>query len=122
MTEGVYRVPLIGITESMVRRAREFFATIRRQRTRFASYVSPGRPVGKVEGTWVTDCAEIHQCILLCSFCDPKFKPAYKRYGYHRDERFTRGVGGDCDGCRAHREEGLQLYVHETHVGQGYAR
>lgn len=122
MMGETYRVPLIGVTESMVRAARAFFATVRKQRTRFASYVSPGRPVGTVEGTWVTDCAEIHQCVILCSFCDHKFRPAHQRYGYHRDGRFERGVGGDCDGCRVHREEGLQLYVHESFVGQGYAR
>lgn len=116
-----YRVPLIGITQSMVDRAREFFATVRRQHSHLASLVSRGRPVGAVAGTWVTDCAEIHQCVILCSFCDHKFRPSHRRYGYHRDTRFARGVGGDCDGCRAHREEALQLYVHESYLGQGYA-
>lgn len=115
-----HRVPLIGIRQSMVDRAREFFATIRRQRHYVASLVSKGRPVGTVEGTWVTDCAEIRQCVILCSFCDHKFRGAHKRYGYHRDSRLPRGVGGDCDGCRVHREEGLQLYVHEAHLGAGY--
>lgn len=121
MTGEFYRVPLIGVTRSMVDAAREFWATVRRQQHRLASYVSPGRPVGFVTGTWVTDVAEIRQCVLLCSFCDHKFKPAHKKYGYHRDARFQRGVGGDCDGCRIHRDEGLQLYVHESHLGHGYA-
>ncbi len=123
MTGETYRVPLIGITRSMVDACREFFATVRQnQRNRVARMVSKGRPVGFVTGTWVTDVAEIQQCVLLCSFCDHKFKPAHKRYGYHRDTRFERGVGGDCDGCRTHRDEGLQLYVHENFIGQGYAR
>lgn len=117
-----YRVPLIGITQSMVDRARQFFATIRRQHHRLASFVSKGRPVGAVAGTWVTDCAEIQQCVMLCGFCDHKFRPAHKRYGYHRDTRFPRGVSGDCDGCRTHHEDGgIQLYVHEAFLGQGYA-
>lgn len=120
MTGATYRVPLVGVTQSMVDRARAFFATLRRQVHPLAGIVSKGRRVGSVAGTWVTDCAEIHQCVLLCSFCDHKFRPAHKRYGYHRDTKFARGVGGDCDGCRTHREEGLQLYVHERFIGQGY--
>jgi len=120
VTGATYRVPLIGVTQQMVDRARAFFASVARQRTRLASYVSPGRPIGTVAGTWVTDCAEIQQCILLCSFCDHKFAPAHRRYGYHRDTKYSRGVGGDCDGCRSHRDDGLQLYVHEAYLGQGY--
>jgi hypothetical protein len=121
VTGAFHRVPLIGIRQSMVDRARAFYAQIERQRTRLASYVSQGRPVGTVAGTWVTDCAEIRQCVLLCSFCDHKFKPAHKRYGYHRDTKFTHGVGGQCDGCRVNRDDGLQLYIHETYIGQSYS-
>ena len=121
MTGQSYRVPLVGIKQSMVDACREFYATIRRQQHYIAGLVSKGRPVGFVAGTWVTDCAEIKQCVILCSFCDHKVRPAHKRYGYHRDARFDRGVGGDCDGCRVHREEGLQLYVHEQYLGQGYS-
>lgn len=122
MTGETYRVPLIGITQSMVDRCREFFATIKRQMTPLAPLVSKGRPVGTVAGTWVTDCAEIRQCVLLCHFCDHKFKPSHQRYGYHRDTRFPNGCGGKCDGCRTdHPENGLQLYVHESHLGQGYS-
>ena len=89
-------------------------------RTHLASVVSKGRPVAKVEGTWVTDCAELQQCILLCSFCDHKFKPSHSKYGYWRDRNSVLGVGGTCDGCRVFQDSGIQLYIHESNVGRSY--
>lgn len=136
-----YSVPLIGVTRRRIERAREFFGRLHqsrrvklrivhsgtakaRQRAQsyqdVARFVSRGRPIGKTEGTWVTDCAELGQCILLCSVCDHKFRPAHLNYGYFRDNRWENGVGGNCDGCRVFQDAHLQLYVHESYIGQSY--
>jgi len=115
---GTYQVPLIGLDPKQKQALRA------EQQRRAQSWVSPGRPVGTPAGTWVTDIAELGQCVLLCSACDHKFKPCLPRYGYHRDRTWKRlygGVGGSCDGCREPYPAGLQLYVHEQFIGQGYA-
>lgn len=118
MQSGTYQVPLIGLSPAEKQRLRA------EQRRRARSLQSPGRPVGKPEGTWVTDLAELRQTVLLCGACDSKFKPAHPRYGYFRDRKWKRlygGVGGVCDGCRTPYPAGLQLYVHESHLGNGYS-
>ena len=134
-----YTVPLFGITRRRVDLCREFFHRLQqrkrvkvrlrnagtaqaRQREQtfeqVGRYVSPGRPIGKTEGTWVTDCAELGQCIMLCSFCDHKFRPSHAQYGYFRDNRWPGEVDGVCDGCRTGTH--VQLYVHESYIGQSY--
>lgn len=141
MIGSVHTVPLIGVTRDRVRTAIEFFSGFeqrrrvreklalahtpeaRRRELRLQSVersISPGRPVGSVAGSWVTDCAELRQCVMLCGFCDHKFRPAHQKYGYVRDSKWERGVGGNCDGCREFRDHGLQLYVHEHYIGQSY--
>lgn len=129
MTAVIRQIPLIGVTRSRVQAAIAFIAGIaqrhrmQRQQARLnpiARVASPGRPIGKTEGTWVTDCAEIQQCVLLCSFCDHKFEPSHRKYGYWRDRNSPLGVGGTCDGCRTFQDTGIQLYIHESNVGRSY--
>lgn len=81
---------------------------------------SQGRPVGKVAGSWVTDIAELKQCIVLCQACDAKWKGSESRYGYEarRDwHTLYGGVIGKCDGCR---EGGAQrkCYAHGSLIGK----
>lgn len=134
MIGAIHQVPLIGVTRSRVEAAISFIAglsqrgRIRRQQgaandpafRRLEAVAHPGRPIGRTEGTWVTDCAEIQQCVLLCSFCDHKFKPSHRKYGYWRDRNSPMGVGGQCDGCRTFQDTGIQLYIHESNVGRSY--
>lgn len=124
MIGAVHQVPLIGVTRSRLQSAIAFFAQLaarkRTSRPDIAAIASKGRPIGKVEGTWVTDCAELQQCVLLCSFCDHKFNPVHARYGYWRDRNSHLGVGGTCDGCRTFQDSGIQLYIHESNIGRSY--
>lgn len=136
-----HTVPLLGVTHDRVRTAIEFFSGFEQRRRikerlaqahtpearrrevslqNVARSVSPGRPVGSVAGSWVTDCAELRQCVMLCGFCDHKFRPSHQKYGYVRDVKWPNGVGGNCDGCRVFQDSGIQLYVHEQFVGQSY--
>ena len=80
------------------------------------------RKIGIAPGTWVTDLAECRQEIILCSFCDPKFKGSEQRYGYQRDKKWHKIYGGviaKCDGCRE-MGHGRRMYVHESYFGQTY--
>lgn len=64
---------------------------------------SRGRPVGAVEGRWVTDLTEIKQLVTLCDTCDPKFSPSAAKYGYSVKREWMAAWGGvtaQCDGCR----------------------
>ena len=72
------------------------------------------RPTGAVEGSWVTDLAEIRQTLILCWKCDVKWRASAARYGYEKLRRWSKiwgGVIGKCDGCR---EPGVQrrAYAH----------
>jgi hypothetical protein len=81
---------------------------------------SSGRPVGKVEGSWVTDLAEIRQSILLCSVCDAKWKGSAKQYGYEVKKSWDQiwgGVVGDCDGCRQPGHQ-RKFYAHESLISK----
>ncbi len=83
---------------------------------------SKGRPVGRVEGSWVTDLAELRQSILLCSFCDPKWRASASKYGYELTKRWTKiwgGVIGKCDGCRQ-SGVGRSFYAHGSIIGDVY--
>ena len=90
-------------------------------RRRLASYEAPGRKVGRGEGGWITDLAELRQSIILCNGCNFKWKwYGARRYGYAVHKKWNHlygGVTGSCDACREfgnHR----QLYVHEIHHGR----
>ena len=64
---------------------------------------SPGRTVGRAEGSWVSDLAAIRQSILLCWACDAKWKGSTDRRDYEEAKQWTQiwgGVVGKCDGCR----------------------
>lgn len=74
----------------------------------------PGRPMGAVHGTWVTDIAELMQAVVLCTFCWKKFDP--KRYGYYRTREFK--IRGKCDACKQY-ESDAKLFVHEKSLGRG---
>lgn len=126
---GNYRVPLIGGVQEhekrpgYLNRLLEWRNVVRRTKR----IESPGRPVGSIQGSWITDLAEIRQHIMLCWACAPKFDAIHKRYGYFKDNRWsveTGGVNGMCDGCRAQGRDPrmglLQLFVHESLVGHSY--
>lgn len=88
----------------------------REQRRRAQALESPGRRVGSVAGSWVTDLAELRQTIILCSNCDFKWRSSAARYGYEKLKKWSKiwgGVIGKCDGCR---EPGHQrtCYSHES--------
>lgn len=81
---------------------------------------SRGRPVGRVEGTWVTDLAELKQLILLCWKCDPKFKDVAKKYGYFPKRSWNQRWGGvrtSCDGCRENGDR-RKVYAHATLINK----
>ena len=135
---GDYKVALIGGVQEHEKQP-GFFSKLfksqtpearraRREAIRHAkSLESPGRPVGTVVGSWITDLAELRHHVLLCWACAPKFDAVHKRYGYFKDNRWSvisGGVNGACDGCRAEgrdpRRGLLQLFVHESYVGHSY--
>lgn len=133
--QGTYRVPLIGeirpqeskpgyIARLLDRARPEVQRRLAEARRRLSAVEYRGRPHKKTvtEAAWVTDMAELRQCILLCYRCEPKFEPSHKAYGYHRDNRWrtqTGGVLGVCDGCRENMGGLLQLYIHESYLGKG---
>lgn len=90
------------------------------KRRRAASFESPGRKKGGVIGSWVTDLAEIHQAILVCWQCEPKWKRIAKRYHYEPIRRWTEWYGGAWANCDACREWGPQrtCYVHSSTISQ----
>jgi len=79
------------------------------------NFVSPGRPVGKVVGSWITDMAERRETILLCRGCQSRFNP--KPYHYYREGRFE--AQGACDGCKHHYGK-VFLFVHEQYLGKSW--
>ena len=89
---------------------------------RLQSLVAPGRRIGSVAGSYVTDLAEIQQAIILCWACEDKWKKIAKRYQYEARNQYNKiygGVHGMCDGCR---EPGAQrrLYLHMSSYGSAY--
>lgn len=85
-------------------------------RRRLASMESPGRSVGSVAGSFVSDLAAIRQCVLLCWQCAPKFDP--KAHGYVHDKHYR--VSGKCDGCRTRVMNGsLRFFTHESYLANG---
>ena len=62
--------------------------------------LAPGRPVRRLAGGWVTDMAELEQCIMLCDLCAHKFD--HRKYGYeiHAVLSYQPKAIGTCDGCK----------------------
>lgn len=70
-----------------------------------------GRPQGRVAGGWMADLAALRKCIVLCSFCAPKFNP--KRYQYRKEAEFQ--ARGRCDGCKANDIHCTMYVAEETY-------
>lgn len=151
LTAGRYQVPLIGAVKPHERRPnywRQGLSNLldwwhpEKRRKRIEAERNPkvreilratearkskGRPRMKIAGTWITDLAELKQCVMLCGSCEPKWKPIHKRYGYRLDtaiQRATGGVYGTCDACRESflppYSGKLAFYIHESYVGVSY--
>ena len=83
---------------------------------------APGRRIGAVIGSWVTDLAELKQTIILCWKCQEEFRKVAPRYHYHFAENWNKiwgGVHGKCDACR---EPGVRrsCFVHQSYLGKSY--
>lgn len=70
------------------------------QRLGFAT--SAGRRSGATPSSWVSDLMATHRSILLCTSCQPKYRPALKREGYEAASRppLKGGVIAMCDDCK----------------------
>lgn len=74
----------------------------------------PGKPVGNVRGSWLSDLAERRQCVLLCWQCKPKWNP--EPYGYFYDRHYE--AQGQCDTCNAFSPR-IHVFMHECYVDKG---
>jgi hypothetical protein len=77
----------------------------------------PGRSMGKPHGTYVTDTAERHLGVILCSACAHKFDPT--KYHYYLTREFQ--IQGRCDGCREHTQ-GVNFFIHESLLGRKHGQ
>ena len=75
----------------------------------------PGRKMGGVHGSHISDLAEMRAAILLCSDCQHKFNPS--AYGYYRTREFN--VQGECDACKEFAQGPNQpvLFIHQSSIG-----
>lgn len=70
---------------------------------------SPGRPTGRIPGSYIDDLAALRKCVVLCPLCVAKFSAKTARYRQEKDIPFATGR---CDGCRAH-DQRCRLFVAE---------
>jgi len=88
------------------------------RRRAVARAVAPGRRIGAVTGSYISDLAALRQTILLCLSCDHKWNSRKAHYEPKDDwHELYGGVNGACDACR---EPGhyRKIYVHESFHGK----
>ena len=69
----------------------------------------PGRKIGTVKGSYISDLAELMKTIVLCYRCSHKFD--HKKYRYYQQREFP-FVLGQCDACKDFGKG--HLYLHQS--------
>ena len=95
----------------------QFKGKARTRAQQIESLTHPGRRMGLVHGSYITDMAENQQSILLCLGCQHRFDP--KAYGYYRTKEFS--IQGPCDACKDHAEDAI-FFIHESLVGDRHGQ
>ena len=76
---------------------------------RMARLEAPGRPVGRLGGSWNADITALRKCVILCDFCIHKFHP--RRAGYEAWRETTNKA--KCDDCGQFSPR-CKAFIHES--------